>query len=342
MRVPKAISSPFTFVVLLVLVAFVSASLGAFAVSGEQFWQVLTGAGDPTVQFLLLEIRFPRIVQAALVGAGLAIAGAAIQGLFRNPLADQTLIGVSSGAMLFAVLAIVFLNTLLAQVAAWLQQTTVGIAAFLGGLLTTFLVYRLSRNGRTTSVMTMLLAGIAISAFAAAVTGVFIYLSDDQQLRDITFWSMGSLGGANWLQVGLLLPLVGLGIVGLLRYAKPLNAIILGESEAAYLGIPVEKIKARIIVLTALIVGLCISVSGIIGFVGLIIPHFLRLLRGPDYRYLLPASALLGAIFLVLTDTLARTIIAPAELPIGILTAVIGAPFFLWLLLRQRQQQMAL
>jgi len=204
--------------------------------------------------------------------------------------------------------------------------------------LTTYLVYLLSKREGKTSVMTMLLAGIAISAFAAAITGVFIYLSDDQQLRDITFWSMGSFGGASWIQVGIVFPIVILGIIFLTQNAKALNAILLGEMEANYLGIAVEKVKSRTILLTALIVGVCISMSGLIGFVGLVIPHFLRILKGTDYRYLLKSSALLGAVFLVFADTLARTIIAPAELPIGILTAMVGAPFFLWLLVKSQQK----
>ncbi|MFT4761636.1 MAG: iron complex transport system permease protein [Paraglaciecola sp.] len=324
--------------ILLILSILLSLLIGAFSVSVSEIWAAFFQNGQDTTKFLILNIRLPRILLAGLIGAGLAISGAAIQGLFRNPLADQTLIGVSSGAMLFAVLSIVFMGSFLATFTAFFQQATIAIAAFLGGLLTTYLVYSLSKESGKTSVMTMLLAGIAISAFAAAITGVFIYLSDDQQLRDITFWSMGSLGGASWVQVLITLPVVVFGSWQLIRYAKPLNAILLGEKEASYLGIDIEKIKARTILITALIVGVCISMSGLIGFVGLIVPHFLRLLKGTDYRYLLKSSALVGAFFLVFTDTLARTIIAPAELPIGILTALVGAPFFLWLLLQNKQK----
>ncbi|MEL6864125.1 MAG: iron ABC transporter permease, partial [Bacteroidota bacterium] len=268
--------------------------------------------------------------------------GASIQGLFRNPLADQTLIGVSSGAMLFAVVAIMLFGTALAEYSAFLHQSAVSIAAFIGGVVTTYTVYLLSQKHGRTSVMTMLLAGIAISAFAAAITGIFVYLSDNQQLRDITFWTMGSVGGASWKQVIIVFPVVFLGTYFLDRHAKALNSIMLGEREAMYLGVPVEKVKSRIILLTALIVGVCISMSGLIGFVGLIIPHLLRLIKGSDYRYLLRSSALVGALFLVMADTLARTIIAPAELPIGILTAIVGAPFFLWLLVQQRRSAYAI
>ncbi|MEM6965441.1 MAG: iron ABC transporter permease [Bacteroidota bacterium] len=316
---------------------------GAYDMTWGKAWMALIQAeGNEAANFLLLNIRLPRILLAALVGAGLAISGASIQGLFRNPLADQTLIGVSSGAMLFAVLSIVFMGTSLASFTSFFRQASVAIFAFVGGLLTTYLVYMLSQRQGRTSVMTMLLAGIAISAFAGAITGIFIYISDDQQLRDITFWSMGSFGGASWIQVSIVLPIVGFGILYLTRFSKALNAILLGEAEASYLGIAVEKVKTQTILLTALIVGVCISISGLIGFVGLIIPHFLRLSKGTDYRYLLKGSALLGAVFLVVADTLARTIIEPAELPIGILTAMVGAPFFLWLLIRSQRKRFAI
>ena len=187
-----------------------------------------------------------------------------------------------------------------------------------------------------------LLAGIAISAFAAAISGIFIYLSDDEQLRDITFWSLGSFSGANWIQVFIAGPIVLLGAIGLILRSKALNAILLGEKETVYLGVEVEKVKSRVILLTALMVGVCIAMSGIIGFVGLVIPHLLRLVFGTDYRLLLKASVFLGAVFMIITDTLARTIVAPSELPIGILTAMIGAPFFLWLLVKSQHQNIAI
>lgn len=302
-------------------------------------WAAIFGQATEAESFLILNIRLPRILLTAITGAGLAISGAAIQGLFRNPLADQTLIGVSSGAMLFAVLSIVLLGSLLAPFAEIFQQASIAIFAFLGGLISTYVVYFLSRKGGRTQVMTMLLAGIAISAFAGAISGLFIYLSDEQQLRDITFWSMGSFSASSWTQVLISAPLVFLGIAIMIGYADSLNAMLLGESEAIYLGFEVEKIKSRIILITALVVGICIAMSGIIGFVGLIIPHFLRLVRGSDYRYLMKSSALLGASFLLAADTLARTIIIPAELPIGILTATIGAPFFLWLLIKSQKER---
>lgn len=313
---------------------------GAYTVHWNLLWQ--EQELPKATKFLLLHIRLPRVLLAGFTGAGLAIAGAAIQGMFRNPLADPTIIGVTSGAMLFAVLSIVLMGSVLAPLARVLQHGTVAVAAFVGGALTTYLVYFLSSRQGRVSVMTMLLAGIAISAFAAAITGLFIYLSDDRQLRDITFWSMGSLGGANWAQVQLAAPVILLTVFVLYRQSRALNAILLGEKEAIYLGVAVERVKSKVILASAIIIGLCISMTGLIGFVGLIVPHFLRLIHGSDYRCLLPASALAGAAFLILADALARTIIAPAELPIGILTAMVGAPFFLWLLLRSQQEKMML
>lgn len=228
----------------------------------------------------------------------------------------------------------------MAAVTGIFQQFIVVVFAFIGGISTTYLVYFLSRKNGKTYVMTMLLAGVAITALAGAVTGVFIYLSDDQQLRDITFWSLGSFSGTSWTHLIIALPIVLPGIFLLDRYANSLNAIMLGEHEAQYLGVNVEKVKTNIILLTSVIVGVCIAMSGIIGFVGLVIPHFIRLLNGSDYRELMKFSALGGAIFMILADNVARVIIAPAELPIGILSALIGGPFFLWLLVRVKKEQM--
>ena len=319
--------------------------LGAYQISFSEVVQAMVNflnGKNNTITYLIFHIRLPRILLAGVVGGGLAIAGAAIQGLFRNPLAEPSLIGITSGAMLFAVTAIMLMGSVLASFTALFLQATISIFAFVGGLLTTYLVYFLSSKQGRTNVLTMLLAGIAISALAAAIVGFFITISDDQQLRSITFWTLGSVSGATWIQLAITAPIVIIGTFILSSYAKALNAILLGEKEAIYIGIAVEQVKSRIIFITALIVGVSIAMTGIIGFVGLIIPHFLRLIFGTDYRFLLKGSALLGAIFLILTDTLARTIVAPAELPIGILTALIGAPFFLWLLLRAQRKTFAI
>lgn len=304
---------------------------------------VLTGVSDqqlPAESFLLFNIRLPRILMAGITGAGLAITGAAIQGLFRNPLADPSLIGITSGSMLFAVLAIVLINTVAIAVSGFLQQFFIVLFAFAGGLLTTLFVYFLSYKNGKTYVMTMLLAGIAVTALAGAITSLFTYISDDQQLRDITYWSMGSFSGSTWTHLMLAVPIILPGIFLLDSHGNALNAILLGEHEAEYLGVQVEKVKTYIIVLTSVIVGVCIAMSGIIGFVGLVIPHFIRLIRGSDYRMLMKLSALTGAIFMIVADNIARIIIAPAELPIGILSALIGGPFFLWLLLRVKKEKL--
>jgi len=323
---------------LLLAVMIGSLFFGAYALGMEEAMHAIFSNESTAASFLMQNIRIPRILLSGTVGAGLAISGAVIQGLFRNPLADQSLIGITSGAMLFAVLSIVLMGGFLSTLSELLKQSTITVFAFSGGLLTTFLVYMLSKRNGQIHVMTMLLAGIAISAFASAITGVFIYLSDDQQLRDITFWSLGSFGGANWKQVIFAAPIILTCILFLNRYSCVLNAILLGEQEAMHLGFNLKKTKRHIIVLTAIIIGICIALTGIIGFVGLVIPHFLRLLRKTsDYRFLLKSSALVGASFMILADTLSRTIVAPAELPIGILTALVGAPFFLWLLINQKK-----
>lgn len=340
MSIKQYLSLPVLGLILLVSV-FGALLFGAYQSSFTDIWEALFNS-EASTRFLILHIRLPRILLAATVGAGLAVSGAAIQGLFRNPLAEPSLIGITSGAMLFAVLAIVLMGSVLASFSSIFLQASISIAAFIGGLLTTYLVYFLSSKKGRTNVMTMLLAGIAITAFAGAVTGIFIFISDEQQLRDISFWSLGSFSNASWTQLSISMPIILVGTFIIGRYAKALNAILLGEKEAIYLGIAVERVKSRIILISSLIMGVCIAMSGIIGFVGLIIPHFLRLIFGSDYRFLLKASALLGAIFMVAADTLARTIVAPAELPIGILTAMVGAPFFLWLLIRKQQKSLSI
>ncbi|MEO1437029.1 MAG: iron ABC transporter permease [Bacteroidota bacterium] len=324
--------------------AFLAILIGAYSSSIAEFWELLTHwncADQQTYRYLLMQIRLPRVVTAGAVGASLAISGAVIQGLFRNPLADPSLIGVNSGAMLFAVLSIVFLKPIITFLGPWSEYIILIVAAFSGGLITTWIVYRLSTKDGMTSVSTMLLAGIAITAFASSISGVFIYLSDDQQLRNITFWSLGSFAGSSWKPLLVGLPIILFSIWRILPLSRALNAIMLGEKEAQYLGIEIEKVKNRVIVYAAFLVGVGIALSGMIGFVGLVVPHFLRLGFSHNYKYLLPASAILGAGFLIAMDTLSRMIIAPAELPIGTLTALVGAPFFLWLLIQSRQLRFA-
>ncbi|HBX60612.1 MAG TPA: iron ABC transporter permease, partial [Methylophaga sp.] len=265
-------------------------------------------------------------------GALLALCGAVTQGLFRNPLADPGIIGVSSGAGLGAAIAIVLLP-------ASLSYLTTPVAAFLGGLITTLLVYRLaqSQNGGT-SVLILLLAGVAIAAFSGAIIGFMTYIANDMALRELTLWGMGTLNGANstsiWLSAMTCLCL----LVFYQIQAPALNAFLLGEAEARHLGIHVEKLKLQLIVVTAIGVGIAVSATGIIGFISLVVPHLVRMTMGPDHRLLLPLSALTGAVLLLMADIGARVLLAPAELPVGLVTALIGAPFFAFLLIQQRKR----
>lgn len=285
------------------------------------------------ISVIVEQIRLPRAVLSVLVGAALAVSGAAIQGLFRNPLADPGLIGVSGGAALAAVAMIVLGNSYLLFLQAWLEPYSLIVAAFLGGFLTTLLVARIATNKFGTSIVTMLLAGIAINIVTGAGIGIFTYMADDNQLRTLTFWSMGSLGGATWETVAVAGALILLAIVLIPLKAKSLNALLLGESEARHLGVNVDQVKRQVILLSAMAVGAAVAVAGMIGFVGLIVPHLVRMTLGPDHRYLLPASAMLGGLFLLCADMISRTLIAPAELPIGLITSIIGGPFFIALII---------
>ncbi|MFN3280681.1 MAG: FecCD family ABC transporter permease, partial [Tabrizicola sp.] len=259
-----------------------------------------------------------------------------LQGLFRNPLADPGIVGINVGAGLGAVLAIVLGGLLPAGLLAVLGGWLVPVAAFLGGWAATLLLYRIATQGGRTDVALMLLAGIALAALAGAAVGVMVYLADDRQLRDLTFWSMGSLAGATWAKLAAALPLVGLALILAPRLARGLNALALGEAQALHMGVDVQRLKRGAVFASAAATGAAVAVSGGIGFVGLVVPHLLRLAMGPDHRRLLPNAALLGAGLLVLADLMSRQIVAPAELPIGIITALVGAPVFLWILLRQR------
>ncbi|MEM1125018.1 MAG: iron ABC transporter permease [Bacteroidota bacterium] len=320
--------------------------LGAVAISPGQVVSILAAqlgldlpwAFKAQQELVLLGIRLPRVLLGVIVGAGLAISGALMQGLFRNPLADPGLIGVSSGAALGAALMIVLGAALPGFIASALGAFGIAVAAFVGGLLVTVIVYRISTRGRHTSVATMLLAGIALNALCGAGTGSLVLLTDDNQLRDLTFWTLGSLGGATWETLLVVGPFVLVAMAAAPRLARALNAMLLGEAEAHHLGINTQLVKRVVIALAALAVGAATAVSGLIGFVGLVVPHLVRLAIGPDHRTLLPASALLGATLLVAADLLSRVVIQPAEVPIGIITALGGAPFFLALLLQGRRR----
>ncbi|MFN3208343.1 MAG: FecCD family ABC transporter permease [Roseovarius sp.] len=285
---------------------------------------------------VLWDIRLPRLALGALVGAALAVSGAAMQGLFRNPLADPGIVGVSAGAGLGAISAIVLGGLLPAWLADLTGNRLTPLAAFFGGWGATLLLYRVATQHGRTSVATMLLAGIALAALAGAISGIFIYMADDSQLRDLTFWGLGSLAGASWAKVLTAGPLILLAISMALTLARGLNGLALGEATAAHIGTDVQRLKSVAILAVAGATGAAVAVSGGIGFVGIVVPHLLRLVSGPDHRTLLLNSALLGATLLILADVIARVVIAPADLPIGIVTAVLGAPVFLWILLNRR------
>lgn len=308
----------------------------ALAVAAHWLGLAPTDAISPRDLLIVEQIRLPRVVMGLLVGAALAVSGAIMQGIFRNPLADPGLAGVSAGAGLGAATMIVLGGSLALPLASILSYAALPAAAFLGGLCTTLILYGLSTRLGRTSIATMLLAGIALGALSGAATGVLIYIADDKQLRDLTFWGMGSLGGATWPKIVTLALVLTASFAALPFMARGLNALALGEAAAWHMGVSVERLKRVAIVIVAAMTGASVAVSGGIGFVGIVVPHVLRLAIGPDLRFLLPASALLGGALLILADSVARTISAPAELPIGIVTALSGAPFFLWLLLRRR------
>ncbi len=326
-------------VALALAAALLSVATGAAAIPPARLLDLLRhGAADPERARdagILLGIRLPRTLLGLMVGAALAVSGALMQGLFRNPLADPGLVGVSAGAGLAAAAAIVLGDRIAASFgfAGPMPPWLLPLGAFLGGLGATSLLYRVATRGGRTSVATLLLAGIALAALAGAGTGLLIALSDDRQLRDLTFWSLGSLGGATWSKVWLAAPAILPVVVAAPFLGRGLNGLVLGEAEAFHLGIDVQRLKRVAIGLVALAVGAGVAAAGVIGFVGLVVPHGLRLLVGAEHRLLLPASALAGGALLVLADVAARLATAPAELPIGIVTALIGAPFFLWLLL---------
>jgi iron complex transport system permease protein len=332
-------------VIMLLVSILLSVGIGAVHISPMQVWGILLKwmGIQHTVNYsdmqasVLSVIRMPRVVLAMIVGAALAISGAAMQGLFRNPLADPGLIGISSGASLFAVVFIV------TGLKAWLNLGAIAgiysmsVFTFAGAFIATILVYQISQSGGKTLVSMMLLGGIAINALCSAFTGLFTYSANDAQLRNIVFWTLGSLGGATWINVLGILPFTLIPIFILPRMAKPLNAFALGETNAAHLGVNTEITKRAIIIMVACCVGASVAVAGVIGFVGLVVPHIIRMIVGPDHRYLLTLSTLTGATLLILADIISRTLFAPSEIPIGIITGIIGSPFFLYILIKEKR-----
>ncbi|MCJ0867955.1 iron ABC transporter permease [Streptomyces sp. AP-93] len=323
----------------LVLLALVSAGVGAYEIPlGEVIGSVqhrlgLGGAAlDRVGESVLWNVRLPRVVLALLVGASLGCAGALMQGVFGNPLAEPGVIGISAGAAVGAVAAI---GLGLSFFGNW----TITACAFVAGLITVGAVYLLSRNGGKTEVVTLILTGIAVNAFAGALIGLFIFFADSGQVNQITFWQLGSLAQATWPKVLAVLPCALAGLALAPFYSRKLDLLSLGERPARHLGVDVERLRLALILLVALLTAAAVAVAGIISFVGLLVPHLLRMANGPGHRFLVPGSALAGAVVLVAGDLAARTLAQPAELPLGVLTALLGSPFFFWLLRRTRRKQ---
>lgn len=315
---------------LLPLSICVAAGVGAYQILPWKIPKILFLREDGFA--VLVYVRFPRVVLAALVGGMLAISGTTLQGIFRNPLADPGLIGITAGAGLGASLWIVLVG------GGVLGMWGLPIAAFACGMLVTIGVWKISETRGKVHTVTLLLAGIALNSLAGACIGLMTFLADDEQLRSLTFWLLGGFGGATWSVVLVTFPIAIVGSFVLLQQASALNAISLGESEAYHLGVPTESLKRLSVFGVALTVGAAVSAAGGIGFIGLVVPHLLRLMGGADHRYVLPGSALGGAILLILADLFSRTVVIPAELPVGVVTALIGGPFFLWLLIKFKSE----
>ncbi|HMO55292.1 MAG TPA: iron ABC transporter permease [Tepidiformaceae bacterium] len=329
-----------TLVALVAAVSLLAAAIGAYDISpaevlgsvmhrlGLNIGPIPAGLGDD----ILWEIRFPRGALALLVGASLGAAGATMQGSFSNPLAEPGVIGVSAGAAVGAVAQIALGFSIAGT---W---STV-VAAFIGGFITVLFVYLAARSNGRTEVVTLVLVGIAVNALAGAIIGLLTFYSNDAELRSITFWTLGSMAQATWSKVAVIAPITLLGVGLALLSARKLDLLSLGERPARHLGVDVEALRIRSLIAVALLTASAVAVAGIISFVGLVIPHIMRMIGGPSHRLLLPASALAGAAILVGADLAARTIAQPSEVPLGVLTALIGAPFFLWQLRRTRAQQ---
>jgi iron complex transport system permease protein len=323
-------------VALLTITTLLSLATGAFRISLSDLFGIIgdgpsRDSSEAVAHNVFWQVRLPRIVLAIIVGASLAVAGVIMQGIFRNPLAEPATVGVSAGAAVGAVIAIIV----------GLNQLPLGVqlAAFLGGTLSTALVYVLSRSDGKTEVVTLILTGIAINAFAGAVIGFAVFVADDDEIRSVTFWSLGTLGLATWKAVGVVIPLALLGMAMSAKFARVLDTLALGDRPATHLGVRVEPVRLQAIAVVGLLASSAVAATGMIAFVGLLVPHIMRIVLGPRHRHLLWTAALLGASVTLLADLAARSLLSPAELPLGVVTALIGAPFFLLLLRSTRRSQ---
>ena len=332
----------------LIIISLISTTIGPVKISMLQIVDILfdsininTNLSSSEIsqafKTVVIDIRLPRILMGIIVGIALGISGAILQGLFRNPLIDPGFIGVSSGAAIGAMFVIMF-SQLIAIENNFYIQFLLPVFAMSGGLVTTILVYKMSQISGKTNIMAMLLSGIAVNAFSGSIIGFLVYRASDMELRSFTFWTLGSLDNSNWLIVSIAFILILIPIIISTKLRKKLDVFMLGDAEAGYLGLNIEKLKKKIILIAALMVGTTVAFCGMIGFIGLVTPHLVRLIMGPSHKTLIFGSAILGAIILILADFISRIIIAPAQLPIGIITSALGAPFFLWLIVSQKQK----
>ncbi len=326
-------------IAILVALFFVSMRIGIYQLDLESIKNLILNPDNvsDTDYYVFYSVRMPRTLLGIIMGAGFAISGASVQGMFKNPLATPGILGISSGAGLFASIAIVLGSYIRPYIPTFLHYSFLSISAFVGAMLVMMSVYSISLKRGRTNIALLLLAGVAISALAGAITGLLTFISTEEELRDLTFWGLGSLGGANWTKVAILFVITFLGIIFLARNGKVLNAMMLGDQNAQHLGVNVKVHHKSIIWFASLIVGTSVAFAGSIGFVGLIVPYILRLLVKSDFRIILPLSAIYGAILLLGSDILCRTIAEPREVPIGIITAFMGAPIFIIILIKMKK-----
>tara|TARA_B100000965_G_scaffold20580_1_gene15504 strand:- start:2422 stop:3495 length:1074 start_codon:yes stop_codon:yes gene_type:complete len=330
----------------LILLSFI---IGPVTISLKQIFQILLdkmilNSNESSIVYnqihetVIFNIRLPRIFLALLVGMGLGTSGAILQGLFRNFLVDPGFIGVSSGAAVGAMISIMFLNIISYYIPFLSIIYILPLLAMVGSFFATVLIYKISKIDNRTNIMVMLLSGIAINALAGSIIGLFVSMSSDAELRSFTFWTLGGLDNADWDIVFITSIFIILPLIAVYFMKKQLDIFMLGDAEANHLGIDIEMLKKKIILFSSIIVGISVSFCGMIGFIGLVTPHLVRLFIGPKHSTLLPGSALLGAILLLTSDLISKTIIAPAQLPIGVVTSAIGAPFFIWLIISQKRR----
>ena len=320
-----------TFLISLIVSALLGLSIGSFKIS---VFDILLGKLDELGSTILYTIRMPRVMLAAFVGASLAISGACLQGLFRNPLADPGLIGVSAGAALGAAFAIVVSSRFISL--NFLGPYLIPFSAIIGSASVIIILFGITKGFGYDGVTYMLLAGIAVNAIAGVGIGVLTYISDDSELRSLTFWTMGSFGGVTWPLIMPAILVIIFSIVWIIGLSRKLDLIQLGDVEASRLGINIKKVRFGVIISSAVVVGISVALSGMIGFVGLVVPHLVRILGGVNHLYVLIGSAIFGSILMVISDMMCRVIISPAELPVGLITSGLGSPFFLWLIFKMR------